>query len=732
MPIGRAGEHSATANRHSGKVQSPHSYTWCTGYFRKTDLTAPIIPPQLTIPAALTLAYDHWNAGQAGQAEQLCQRVLLACPGHADALHLLGVMAHAYGNLDLAITHLRQACLSPRAPATYFSNLAEMCRQKGLLAEGEQAGQRAVVLGPELVAAWNNLGIILQESGKLEESLSCLERVVALQPENAEAHNNLANTYRRLGRLGLAGIHYERALALNPGYAEAHSNRAFLLSARGEFDTAAAAARQAIKLNPRLVEAYLNLAEVETSRLRHAEALRWLDALSSFAPQHANGLAARAQILRKLERTEEALACARQALKLAPNSAETHNTLGLILQALGLHDEALTHFDEAAALPGSVVEEALVARANLFMESGHKEEAMAAFDRALLAFPNSMQVLIARTDTKKFKVGDPDIAAMEEVLARPDELPLGDRVSLNFSLGKAFLDIGDSVRAFDHLNTGNRLKRATFTYENSATHDWLKRIAATCSPEFMAKYRGTGAPSELPVFVIGMPRSGTTLVEQILASHPQVYGAGELGALRLAVEAAGAYPESAATWGPEVMSRIGLDYLARITPLAQGRSRLVDKMPANFFYAGLIALILPGARIIHCRRDPVDTCLSCYSKQFAGEQLFSYDQIELGQFHRHYQALMSHWREVLPAERFIEVDYEAVVDDLDHEARRLINFIDLPWDDACLDFHKTRRVIRTASVNQVRQPIYKTSKGRWQAHAEHLGPLLDALDISAP
>ena len=287
----------------------------------------------------------------------------------------------------------------------------------------------------------------------------------------------------------------------------------------------------------------------------------------------------------------------------------------------------------------------------------------------------------------------------------------------------------DSARAFHHLDTGNRLKRSTFSYDAAATGQWFNRIATAFTPELMAKYQTAGAQSDLPVFIIGMPRSGTTLVEQILASHPQVHGAGELSALSLAIEKAGTFPGSIGNWSADDLSRIGRDYLARIAPLANGKAHLVDKMPANFFYAGLIPLILSGARIIHCRRDPIDTCLSCYSKQFAGEQLFSYDQAELGQFHRDYQTLMAHWRTVLPAQCFIEVDYESVVDDLEGEAKRLIDFIGLPWDDACLNFHQTRRVVRTASVNQVRQPIYKTSKGRWQAHADHLRPLLAALGL---
>ncbi|MES2025223.1 MAG: sulfotransferase [Pseudomonadota bacterium] len=687
---------------------------------------------QLSIPEALNRAYTHWNAGQAAEAEKLCQYVLLAWPYQTDAMHLLGLIAHAYGHLDMAVIHLRQACTAPQVPAVYLSNFAEICRQKGLLAEAEQAAQQAIKLNPDLVDAWNNLGIILQESGKLDASLECLQRVLNLKPDEATAHNNLANTYRRLNRLERAEEHYKKALELKPNYAEAHSNMAFLLNSQGQFDLAAAAARHAIEINPQLIDAYLNLAEVETTRLRHAEAFLWLDALIAFAPQHVAALTARALLLKKMERNEDALICARQALVVAPDNANAHNTLGLVLQALGLHDEALAAFDQAAMLPGSVAEEVLVSRASLFMESGRVEDAIAAFDQTLLTFPGSIRVMTSRNDTKTYQSNDPDIATMEASLMQADSLPLMDRMAVHFSLGKAYLDTRNADRAFHHLDAGNRLKRSTFTYDASVTQQWMEHIATTLDADFLAQHTGASAASELPVFIIGMPRSGTTLVEQILASHPHIHGAGELSALRLAIEKVGAFPESITNLSSDAWAQIGHDYLAHITPLANGKKRLVDKMPSNFFYAGLIPLILPGARIIHCRRDPVDTCLSCYSKHFVGEQLFSYDQTELGQFHLAYQALMDHWRQVLPVDRFIEVDYEAVVDDLEGEAKRLIDFVGMPWDDACLDFHKTRRVVRTASVNQVRQPIYKTSKGRWKRNAAHLGPLLAALKMDAP
>jgi len=683
--------------------------------------------PGMSIQEALQRAHAHWNAGQADQAERLCQSVLAAWPGQADALHLMGLMAHAYGKLDLAIHYLRQACLAPRAPAIYSSNLAEMLRQKGLLSEGEAAAQRAVDMEPTLVSAWNNLGILLQEAGKTEQSAVCLERVVGLKPDWPEAYNNLANTYRRLNRADKAEVAYRRALTLNPSYASAHSNLANLLGAQGQHDAAAASARQAIELDPRLPDAYLNLAEVETSRHQYAAALAALNALSAFAPDHPGGLIARALTFKRLDRADEGLDCARKAVAAAPQSADAHYALAQILQHLDQHAEALAEYDQAASLPGTVAEDALIGSGNLLLEAGRKAEAMVAFDRVLARFPNSVRTLVSRADAKKFSAGDPDIDMIEGMLANAERATLTDRMSAHFALGKAYMDCADGARAFHHLNRGNAHKRAQFHYDAAATDAWLKRIQAAFSAERLSELSGGGAVSELPIFVVGMPRSGTTLIEQIMASHPDVMGAGELPALRLSIDHLGAFPASFANLDVEAMVHIGERYLSQVMPLAQGRQRVVDKMPANFIYAGLIPAILKGARIVHCRRDPVDTCLSCYTKQFAGEQQFTYDLQELGIFYRGYEDIMAHWRTILPPAQFIEVDYEAVVDDLETQARRLIDFIGLPWNPSCLSFHENTRAVRTASVNQVRQPIYTSSKGRWHQYAEHLTPLLNAL-----
>jgi hypothetical protein len=292
-------------------------------------------------------------------------------------------------------------------------------------------------------------------------------------------------------------------------------------------------------------------------------------------------------------------------------------------------------------------------------------------------------------------------------------------------LGKAFLDIGDSEEAFRHYDEANRLKRKN-AYDPDANARWMARIAEAFSSALLREKAETGARSPLPVFVVGMPRSGTTLIEQILASHPSVHGAGELGTLHALSDRIEGFPTSVSGLSGPQLKALGEAYLAHVTGMAGGRRHVVDKMPSNFLLCGLIRLVLPDAKVIHSRRDPVDTCLSCYTELFAGEQAFTYNQTELGRHHRAYQALMTHWRKTLPASHFIEVDYETVVDGVESQARRMLDFLGLPWDEAVLRFHETQRPVRTASVNQVRQPIYRTSAGRWRKHAAQLGPLLEA------
>jgi tetratricopeptide (TPR) repeat protein len=682
----------------------------------------------IDITKTIERARAAWAAGRADEAEMACRQVLAVWPGQRDAAYLLGLMAYTYGNLDLAIAHVREACRSPRAPAVYFSDLAEMCRQKGLLVEAEEAGRRAVALAPNLAAAWNNLGIVLQEMLKLDESRLCIERALELEPNNAEALNNLANTFKRLGLAAEAEKRWNAALALKPEYAEAYSNLSNLLNDQGEYERAESMARRAVELNPRLADANINLAAAYTVRHRHADALQVLDALLAFAPGHARALAVRALTLKELDRLDEALDAAKRAALAAPEGPEAQNAIGQVFQAMGEFEPALAAYDRAAALPGPAQMDATANRGALFMEFGRKAEAAEAMDEAARAFPHAPGILFSQTELKRFEPGDPLIGQMQALLSR-EGISLADRATLHFGLGKAFLDVEDSERAFRHYDEGNRLKRSTYAYDPGANERRMVSMAEIFSPALLNAKANMGVRSNLPVFVVGMPRSGTTLVEQILASHPMVHGSGELKRLHTLVDGIDGFPNAAGDLPAKQLMALGEAYLAFVKPMASGRRHVVDKMPSNFLLAGMIRLILPDAHIIHCRRNAVDTCLSCYTKLFAGEQAFAYDQNELGRFHRAYQALMAHWRSILPASHFLEVDYEAVVDDVEREARRMLDFLALPWDEEVLRFHETKRPVRTASVNQVREPIYRTSAGRWPKHAAYLQPLLRALGV---
>lgn len=306
-----------------------------------------------------------------------------------------------------------------------------------------------------------------------------------------------------------------------------------------------------------------------------------------------------------------------------------------------------------------------------------------------------------------------------------------------FALGKAYADIGLNDRSFDNLLAGNRLKRQRLGYDERGTLAMFDRIRAVFGADLAASLSGGGYPSAVPVFVIGMPRSGTTLVEQILAAHPEIFGAGEIQNLGRTVEAVlrqqngvVGYPEALAGASSAQIREIGEAYVRQLEAIAPAARRVVNKLPANFFFVGLITAALPEARILHVRRDPIETCFSCFSRLFTNGQAHSYDLAELGRYYRAYAKLMEHWRTILQPGAMLEIDYEDLVEDFESQARRMIAHCGLDWSDACLEFHRAERVVSTASANQVRQRIYRSSLKRAHRHLDRLGPLIEALEIA--
>ena len=439
-----------------------------------------------------------------------------------------------------------------------------------------------------------------------------------------------------------------------------------------------------------------------------------------------------------LGRMGEAIDAFRSAISANPNWTDPWKYLGQA-ELLGGHaQESAQAFTSALGLDGSDAA-AHVGLGIALSVLGQRDRAMAEFDRALQLNPSMVAAHYNRIGLKTYSRDDADLAKLEALAARADTLSRDDRILLYFAMGKAWADAGDSTRAFTHYHVANRLKRSTLSYSVDDDIARMDEIREVMTKQTLARFSGLGNPSEMPIFIIGMPRSGSTLIEQILASHPLVTGIGEISAFRDVLgrinDGTGAvvqYPHVAQVLPPSMVARIGDLYLRLVGGRSEGRPRVADKFLGNSLYAGLIHAAFPNARIIHCGRDKVDTCLSCYTLLFGADQPFAYDMTELGRYWHAHDRLISHWREVLPSDRFLDLQYEDVVADIEPQVRRLLEFLGLHWDDQCLSFHANQRPVMTASAQQVRQPVSQSSVGRWKKHAGQIGPLLKALGVTPP
>jgi len=608
-------------------------------------------------------AMGHHNAGELAQALKLYRKILEAEPEHPVVLNLAGVAAFQAGDGKTAVEYLAKAIAAGPEYADAHYNYANVLSQLGRLADSVESYHAALRLEPGHGDAYNNLAAVLRDLEMPEEALASYRKLLALGVASPETHHNIGLLLIELGQSEAALASFQSAIAGRPDYPEAYNNMALALQDLGRMAEAVASFDQAIAVDPTYAKAHYNLGNVR-------RAAGQLDA---------------------------AAACYGRALAADPGYALAHNNLGLTQQELGQIAAAKDSFRRAIACDGDYA----LAWANLGALGGDDGD-------------------------------DDNIVAMERLVGKP-ELAVGDAIQLQFALGRAYEKQGAADKAFDHVAEGNRLKRGTLNYDSAATRENFDRIIKTFDGTLFARHGATGDASALPIFILGMPRSGTTLVEQILASHPMVHGAGELhdlaaiaATLPARIGANQPYPAGVGEAGAGLWAELGADYVDGLRRRAPGKARLCDKMPGNFLHLGLIHLMLPNATIIHCRRAAMDICYSCFSLLFSEGQSFTYDLTELGLYYREYDRLMRHWHAMLPG-RILDVRYEDVVADLEGSARRFVAHCGLPWDDRCLDFHATERAVRTASLTQVRQPIYASSIGRWRRHERHLGPLIDTL-----
>jgi len=657
---------------------------------------------------------------QGKDALEALRRAAELLPEDAEAHANLGSELHSRGEWAAARSSLgRSLDLEPRN-ADALIEAADAERALRRPRDAIPLYERALVLDPHRREARNNLANAFLELNQPEPAARHYRQALALKPEDAQVLCNLANALRQLGHLDEALECSRRAIALSPGLAMAHNNLGLLLAGRGQRVEAAASYREALRLNPRYVEALNNLGNVLREQGEQREATARFREAVQLDPSRADSLSNLGYALLDARHLAEATATFRNALALQPDSLSARLGLAAALRVQGFADEAEASCRAAlAAEPRSPA--ALALLGELCADRGRFEAAHELFERALALDPDFVPAYCSIAAHRGMRREDRAwLEGAEGLLARP--LPLAEQIHLRYALGKFFDDVGECHKAFLSYQAANELtKRYGSRYDRARFTAAVDRIIRMCDATFLGEARAEVPGSERPVFIIGMPRSGTSLTEQILASHPQVFGAGEVSFWEQAFETLERETQKGA--GTRALAATARAYLARIEPQAGAAQRVTDKMPANFLYAGLIHAALPGAKIIHMERHPLDTCLSIYFQNFFNVSPYATDLGNLAHYYGEYRRIMAHWRGVLPPSVLLEVPYEALIENPELWTRRMLDFIELPWDPKCLDFHRTERVVITASKWQVRQPINARSIGRWRHYEKYLAPL---------
>lgn len=717
---------------------------------------------------AFSQALSHYHAGRAPAAQEACGLALAHDPKCVAAWNLLGILAYSAGEFDASLAHFSRALeIAPREP-DFYGNAGMAHQALGRFEQAILFHRQALELNPAIASAHDNLGNCLHALQRYDEAIASHERAIVLDPASPAPYNNVGNSLLAQGKFAEAILQFHRALELRPNYAAAHNNLGMAFLRQGQIPEAAGRFQRAIELQPGMVEAYANLGLVYRQqgdlaravqlfehalerRPRYREALYNLGAALLTLEQYDAAIARFRQAaqaepqaaeiqdrlgnaLRVADRMEEARACFQRALELDPQLASAHAHLGAVWHALSAVDEAVACYRRALALDPRIsfahtsLAQALVAR-------GEGEAALMHLRQAIEAEPHNSPAYWLLATTSPQPLEEPMVRWLEQLAVdsrKSDE----ERSFLHFALVQSFDKAGDYPQAMTHARSANALKKARLArhgcrFDRAAHVARIDELMAFYTPRFFAAARALGTPSELPVFIVGMPRSGTTLVEQILATHSRVHGAGELDIFHrlepTARELLTPGMIGAASWKEEAVAQVrhlAAVHLQRLARLGEGAARVIDKMPTNFLHLGTIAALFPQARVIHCVRDPRDVLLSCYFQNFSSDEMvFTFDWDDLTLYWQQYERLMEHWRTVLPLAMH-EVSYEELVGDQEGISRKLIERCGLPWESECLEFHKTPRTVATASAVQVREPIYTQSLARWRHYESQVHGLL--------
>jgi len=589
---------------------------------------------------------------------------------------------------------------------------------------------RALAVYPEFARPHEVLGELLFARGELPDAADALQRALQLDASCQSARMKLGQIFMLLGRTDEAEALKAEFMALDQDNQDIA--RAAELEKEEKFADAEKIYRRILTRHPDNVSAMRLWARLGTQRERYAEAELILREAVGVAPGFARAWGDLCKVQFEQEKHAETIDSARRLIKLNPRLPDGHVWLAAASAAIGRHKDAIESFDNALEIAPQHVG-ALCGKGNACRTFGDQDAAIAAFRRCIEVNPLHAEAYWSLANMKTFRFEDHEVEAMLALLG-DERIPPEGQVQLNNALGLEFDGRKEYDKAFAFIDQGNRLRRGQEFYDRVENEERADLTIEAYSQRFLDENAGYGDPDPAPIFIVGLPRSGSTLLEQILSSHSLVDGTHELAELGKIIRANEKltgpglrYPLSIENIETDGFTRLGSEYIASTRRFRGERPFFTDKNPNNFAHVGLLHLILPNAKIINAKRHPLDSCFGSYKQLFAQGQPFTYDLVELGEYYLQYQRLMDHWHDVLPG-KVLDVQYEDIVQDLESQVRRILDYCDLNWEAACLRYHETRRSVRTASSEQVRQPIYTSSINSWRHYESHLGTLIETLE----
>ena len=641
-------------------------------------------------------AQRFFQSGEAESAEAICAELLDRHPADANFLCLSARALVKLGRFDEANARIEHALAIYPEFARPHEARGELLFAQGNLPAAAEAFQRALELDPKRQHARMKLGQVLLLMGRVDEARALKSEFMELSQDNQDIAR--AVEFEKAEKFAEAEKIYRRILTRHPDNVSAMRLWAALGIREGRYAEAEVLLRQAVKVAPGFARAWADLCKAQFEQENH----------------------------------DDTIESARSLIRLNPRKPEGHIWLGAASAAAGRHAEAIESFDTALEFAPNHVG-ALCGKGNASRTFGDQQGAIATFRRCIEVNPLHAEAYWSLANMKTFRFEDREVDDML-ALVGDERIPLEGQVQLNNALGLEFDAREDYDRAFEFFDRGNKLRRGEEFYDRVENQEKVDLSMAAFTRQFLEENAGHGDPDPAPIFIVGLPRSGSTLLEQILSSHSMVDGTHELAELGKIIRSHPGltgprlrYPTSIANIRPRGLQRMGSQYIELTRRYRRGRPFFTDKNPNNFAHVGLLHLILPNAKIINARRHPLDSCFGSYKQLFAQGQPFTYDLVELGEYYLEYQRLMDHWHEVLPG-KVLDVHYEEVVADLAGQVARVLEHCGLEWEDSCLNFHRTSRPVKTASSEQVRQPIYSSSVNSWRRYEPHLGALIEVLE----